>query len=133
MQFPTVANKIALPAFDELTSDIVPCTEDTNVSIVAPVREGGPPREDLSRFLARVLRHEPGVASVSVDSEGWADVSAVVKGLGSVGYSVTLSDLQKLVETSISDRGTPRFSFSGDLRRIRANWGQTIPVRKSDR
>ncbi len=84
--------------------------------------------EEISRFLARVLRHDPDAARVTLDSKGWADVSTLLKGLEAAGYPLMLDGLEILVVTSKSKRDTPRFTLSPDRHWIRANWGHTIPI-----
>ncbi|HEY1243631.1 MAG TPA: RNA 2'-phosphotransferase, partial [Hyphomicrobiaceae bacterium] len=34
---------------------------------------------DVSRFLSRVLRHEPGSIGLSLDAQGWARVDELVE------------------------------------------------------
>jgi putative RNA 2'-phosphotransferase len=82
----------------------------------------------ISKFLALVLRHEPDTAALKLDNQGWADVATLITGVNAAGYRLTSEDLQKIVDTSLGNRREPRFSFSADKRRIRANWGHSFPL-----
>lgn len=81
----------------------------------------------ISKFLALVLRHKPGAAALKIDNNGWADVSTLISGVNAAGYRLTSDDLDKIVRTSLGNRGEKRFSYSPDKRRIRANWGHSFP------
>lgn len=35
-------------------------------------------REEISKFLSFVLRHEPQAIGLQLDSEGWADIDALL-------------------------------------------------------
>jgi hypothetical protein len=86
----------------------------------------------LSKFLALVLRHKPDAAGLIMDSSGWADVGTLIAGLHAAGYKLKQSDLDDVVRTSLGKQNEPRFAFSDDKRRIRANWGRSIQsVQKS--
>jgi len=83
-------------------------------------------RRTLGKFLSLVLRHDPAKAALNIDDEGWADVDALIAGLNAASYSVTREDLDEVVRTSLGKRDEPRFGFSPDGQRIRANWGRSF-------
>lgn len=76
---------------------------------------------DTSKFLSFVLRHEPQAIGITLDSEGWADISALIDGANKSGKSMDLDLLQQVVETS----DKKRFSISEDGLRIRAAQGHS--------
>lgn len=71
-----------------------------------------------------LLRHDPARFGVELDAQGWADVSAVVAGLGSAGLRIDAAVLSEIVRTD--EKG--RYSLSSDGRRIRATQGHSVPV-----
>lgn len=77
-----------------------------------------------SKFLSLVLRHEPAAAHVTLDSAGWADVSALLEGCAKAGRSLTRADLEHVVTTNAKKR----FEFSPDGFRIRASQGHSVEV-----
>jgi hypothetical protein len=85
-------------------------------------------RRSLSKFLALVLRHKPDAAALRLDSQGWVDIATLIRGVNAAGYHLTSGDLDEIVRTSLGQRGEPRFTLSPDKRRIRANWGHTLPI-----
>jgi putative RNA 2'-phosphotransferase len=77
-----------------------------------------------SKFLSLVLRHEPGLIGITLDTAGWVSVDELLRACGDYGQPLTLEALRALVEGS----DKRRFSFSEDGRRIRANQGHSVPV-----
>jgi putative RNA 2'-phosphotransferase len=68
----------------------------------------------ISKFLSLVLRHKPEHIGLTLDSAGWADV-------------------EELIAKSLVEQAERiRFSFSDDGKRIRANYGHSIPIRLED-
>ena len=81
--------------------------------------------EKLSKFIALILRHKPEAAGVILDSNGWADTENLIQGIRRTkDPSFTLEKLAEIVYTD--EKG--RYSFSHDLRRIRANQGHSVKV-----
>lgn len=72
-----------------------------------------------SKFLSLVLRHQPEVIGIALDSHGWAKVPEILTGL-----ELTMEELVQIVETDQKRR----YSFNGDRTLIRANQGHSIPV-----
>ena len=73
------------------------------------------------KYLSMILRHRPEEASISLDEFGWADVDALLKGLK---RDADINDLIEIVNTDNKNR----FSFSEDMKKIRANQGHSINV-----
>jgi putative RNA 2'-phosphotransferase len=77
-----------------------------------------------SKFLSKILRHDPGAIGISVDENGWADVSELLKGLARSGKPMSLSELEEVVR----DNNKKRFAFSEDRQKIRASQGHSLKV-----
>ena len=78
----------------------------------------------VSRFLARILRHDPGAANLRLDRNGWANVDEVLAAIGTKFGRFTASDLAELVRSNDKSR----YALSPDGSRIRANQGHSIDV-----
>lgn len=76
---------------------------------------------ETSKFLSYVLRHEPEAISLTLDAEGWADISALIDGANKSGKTIDRDLLQQVVDTS----DKKRFSISEDGLRIRAAQGHS--------
>ncbi|GAA5202264.1 RNA 2'-phosphotransferase [Rugosimonospora acidiphila] len=81
-----------------------------------------PPSVADSRFLAYVLRHDPGAIGVTLDGAGWIDVDVLLAALARRGRPLTRAGLDMLVAGS----DKRRFELRGG--RIRAAQGHSIPV-----
>lgn len=82
-------------------------------------------KENISKFIALVLRHKPEAAGIILDSRGWADTGNLVQAIKRLkDSSFNLERLAEIVYTD--DKG--RYSFSEDLRHIRANQGHSVTV-----
>jgi putative RNA 2'-phosphotransferase len=75
-----------------------------------------------SKFLSLVLRHKPSTIGIELDKNGWVTVSMLLKALAAHGHSITINQLEELVETNDKKR------FIIDSDRIRANQGHSIDV-----
>ncbi|MFZ5756303.1 MAG: RNA 2'-phosphotransferase [Pseudomonadota bacterium] len=76
---------------------------------------------EVSKFLSYVLRHEPQAIGITLDSEGWADIDALIEGASKSGKSITRELIQQVVETS----DKKRFTISDKGERIRAAQGHS--------
>lgn len=82
-------------------------------------------KENISKFIALVLRHKPEAAGIVVDSQGWANTGNLVRAIKKLkDPTFSVSDLAEIVYTDSKGR----YSFSDDLRLIRANQGHSINV-----
>ena len=77
----------------------------------------------LSRFIAKILRHEPEIIGITLDSHGWAKVSDLIEGV----RKTRPIDIDILKEIVATDR-KGRYSFSDDGEFIRANQGHSVEV-----
>ena len=77
----------------------------------------------LSRLIAKILRHEPEIAGITLDSHGWAKVSDLIEGV----RKIRPIDIETLREIVATDR-KGRYSLSDDGEFIRANQGHSVEV-----
>jgi putative RNA 2'-phosphotransferase len=78
----------------------------------------------ISKFLSLVLRHKPEHIGLTLDDEGWADVAELTKKAHESGVILDRPILRQIVEHAEKKR----FSFSEDGKKIRANYGHSIPI-----
>lgn len=77
-----------------------------------------------SQILSLLLRHQPEIIGISLDSEGWVSVEELLlklQNFDAKGGSFTLEEIQNIVATS----DKKRFSFSEDSLSIRAEQGHS--------
>jgi putative RNA 2'-phosphotransferase len=79
--------------------------------------------EDVSRFLSRVLRHDPDSIGLVLDAQGWVRIDELVERAGAHGMALTRDLVLHVVGTS--DRQLFACDGAG---RIRASHGHTVPV-----
>lgn len=80
--------------------------------------------ERVSRFLSLILRHDPGRIGLTLDAQGWADVTDLLDALRRHGMSIDRATLERIVATNPKQR----FALSEDGQRIRANQGHSIAI-----
>jgi putative RNA 2'-phosphotransferase len=78
----------------------------------------------ISKFLSRVLRHEPETIGLSLDKAGWVVVSELLWACERHGFLISRQEL----EVVVADNDKQRFSFSEDGLQIRANQGHSVEV-----
>ena len=79
--------------------------------------------KDVSRFLSRVLRHEPQSIGLALDAQGWAEIDELVERARAHGKPLTRDLILRVAETSDKQR----FACDGSGR-IRANHGHTVAI-----
>ncbi len=84
----------------------------------------GKRQKQISKFLSRVLRHDPELIGITLDEHGWAPVEELIAKSQTNGHRFSEAELR----TVVAQNDKKRFSFSEDGRMIRANQGHTIPV-----
>jgi putative RNA 2'-phosphotransferase len=77
-----------------------------------------------SKFLAKILRHDPGAANLSLDRQGWARVEDVLAALRQRFGEFEAENLRDLVNTNDKSR----YVLSDDGMSIRASQGHSIDV-----
>ncbi|MCB1357752.1 MAG: RNA 2'-phosphotransferase, partial [Maritimibacter sp.] len=75
----------------------------------------------LSKFLSLILRHDPGATGIALDSEGWAEIEAI---LAQQVQPITRDEIDRIVATNPKQR----FALSPDGTRIRARQGHSLAV-----
>lgn len=76
---------------------------------------------DASKFLSYVLRHEPHAIGLTLDSEGWASIEALIAGAAQQGRTFS----RELVEQVVATSDKKRFELSADGQRLRAVQGHS--------
>ena len=80
--------------------------------------------KNVGVHIALVLRHNPKVAGIKLDENGWADVDELIAGVRRNGYAIDRDILDTIVATDKKGR----FAYSADKTKIRANQGHSISV-----
>lgn len=78
----------------------------------------------VGKFLSLILRHNPETIGITLDKNGWADVSDLIAGVNKKGYKLDIDILSEIVETN----NKKRYIFNQDKTKIRANQGHSIKV-----
>jgi len=76
------------------------------------------------KFLSLILRHQPEVAGITLDSNGWADVDGLLAGMRRKGHPIDMVMLEEIVDTN----DKKRYIFNEDKTKIRANQGHSVQV-----
>lgn len=76
---------------------------------------------ETSKFLSYVLRHEPHAIGLTLDSEGWADIDALIAGAKTAGRELD----KELIRAVVTGSDKKRFAISKDGLRIRAVQGHS--------
>ena len=79
--------------------------------------------EEISKFIALILRHKPETIGITLDEHGWAKVDELIDGISKT-YDFNMEMLEEIVRTDKKGR----YSFSEDKTLIRANQGHSINV-----
>ncbi|XHF30715.1 RNA 2'-phosphotransferase [Pseudomonas chlororaphis] len=77
--------------------------------------------DETSKFLSFVLRHEPQAIGLTLDSEGWANIDALIDGAARDGRTLD----RALIENVVASSDKKRFSISADGQSIRAVQGHS--------
>lgn len=78
----------------------------------------------LSKFMSLVLRHSPETIGLTLDENGWARTSELIKKMTEHGKQIDRETLEHIVATN----NKKRFAFSEGGKRIRANQGHSLSV-----
>ena len=77
---------------------------------------------EISRFLAYVLRHEPGAIGIQLDGSGWVDLDTLLTALAEHDRPLDRATLHEVLT------GMDRRRFEVADGRIRAAQGHTVPI-----
>ncbi|WP_026507833.1 RNA 2'-phosphotransferase [Butyrivibrio sp. MC2013] len=78
---------------------------------------------DISKYIALILRHKPETIDISLDEHGWANVDELIAGIAK-NNTFNMAMLEEIVATD----NKQRYSFNEDHTLIRANQGHSVPV-----
>ena len=81
-------------------------------------------RINISKLMAKALRHRPDVLGIVVDEHGWTDVNDMIDAIRKKYQGFNLETLECIVEESEKKR----YSFNENHTKIRANQGHSLPV-----
>lgn len=80
--------------------------------------------QEVSKFVALILRHKPETIGIVLDDHGYANVEELIDGVAAHYKGFNRAYLEKIV--SIDEK--KRYSFNQDKTLIRANQGHSIKV-----
>ncbi|MCW4469693.1 RNA 2'-phosphotransferase [Flavobacterium sp. MFBS3-15] len=80
--------------------------------------------KQISKFLSYVLRHKPEAIGLTLDANGWADVTVLLEKMHKHGTKIDMELLNHVVDTN----SKKRFSFNDAKDRIRASQGHSLEI-----
>lgn len=81
-------------------------------------------QKKISKFLSYVLRHAPDSIGLTLDSQGWADITELMRLAARDGKQITLPLLRDVVASNDKQR----FALDEANNRIRANQGHSVDI-----
>ncbi len=78
----------------------------------------------VSKYLSKILRHQPERIGLELDPGGWVDVAAVLAAAAAHGFPITRAELDEVVARN----NKQRFGFDETGTRIRAHQGHSVDV-----
>lgn len=78
----------------------------------------------ISKFLSFILRHKPETIGITLDTNGWAEVTELLEKLVQGGKGISFDILKHVVDTNAKKR----FAFNEDFSLIRASQGHSIAI-----
>jgi putative RNA 2'-phosphotransferase len=78
----------------------------------------------ISKYLARHLRHQPERIGLVLDPHGWTDVAGLLRAATAHGFPLTRAELDEVV----AGNDKQRYAFDTGGTRIRANQGHSVEV-----
>jgi putative RNA 2'-phosphotransferase len=79
---------------------------------------------NVSKYLSRHLRHNPGGLGLILEVGGWVRVDDLLAGCARKGFRISRAELDEVV----AQNDKQRFSFDATRSRIRANQGHSVEV-----
>jgi len=77
-----------------------------------------------SKFLSRILRHEPELVGLTLGTGGWVLVDNLLRGMKRAGHRIKRDELELIV----AENDKRRFTLSEDGQRIRAAQGHSVAI-----
>lgn len=81
-------------------------------------------KNNISRFLSLVLRHDPDKIGITLDQQGWIAVDTLLSQMKAHGKNIDFEQLCDVVDSN----DKKRFAFNEDKTSIRANQGHSVTV-----
>ena len=81
-------------------------------------------RDEISKYLSYILRHEPHSIGLHLDTEGWASINSLIACASKQGRMIDDATIQGVVDTN----SKKRFEISDDSQKIRAIQGHSVSV-----
>jgi putative RNA 2'-phosphotransferase len=81
-----------------------------------------------SKFLSLVLRHKPELIDLKLDTNGWAEISDLIRLAYANGKPLNRELIERIVATSDKQRLAISNDGSNDGLRIRANQGHSVDI-----
>lgn len=78
----------------------------------------------VSKYLAKHLRHSPDRIGITLESGGWVDVDILIAACTAHGFPLTRAEIEHVVASNDKQR----YAFDDTRRRIRANQGHSVDV-----
>ena len=88
------------------------------------IPSAGPADVRVSKFLALVLRHDPGRIGIELDAAGWVPVGTLLAALQRHGRGLSRERLDRVVDQN----DKKRFEYDAPGTRIRASQGHSVAV-----
>lgn len=79
---------------------------------------------NISKYLAKHLRHAPEALGLTLDPGGWVGVDELLAACAKAGFPISYDELVECVESS----DKKRYAFDDTEDRIRANQGHSVDV-----
>ncbi|NLU66164.1 RNA 2'-phosphotransferase [Streptomyces sp. HNM0574] len=79
---------------------------------------------EISKYLARHLRHQPERIGLHLDAQGWADIDTLLRAAARHGFRMTRPELEQVVASNDKQR----YVIDPGHDRIRATQGHSVPV-----
>ncbi|MGI8698583.1 MAG: RNA 2'-phosphotransferase [Mycobacteriales bacterium] len=79
---------------------------------------------EISKYLAKHLRHDPERIGLSLDEGGWVEVDQLLRACSAHGFRLTRGELDEVVRRN----DKRRYAYDVTGRRIRASQGHSLPV-----
>lgn len=78
----------------------------------------------ISKMIAKTLRHKPESFGLKLESGGWVAVTALLEAFERKGYRLSQTELEEVVRRNDKQR----FAFDESGRRIRASQGHSVDI-----
>ncbi len=84
--------------------------------------------KERSKYLSKILRHQPESIRLQLDEAGWADVSQLLDNIARYGPAFNPPFDRSILTEIVATSDKQRYAFNADATRIRASQGHSIAV-----